>query len=126
LTGRSLWLDEAMLALNIVNRSFFELFKPLDYDQGAPIGFLMAEKVFNVLFGRNENALRLFPLILGLLSLWLFYLVLKHFVHGTNLVIALALFAFNPHINYSSSDVKQYTLVLFVIITLLLDTISYF
>jgi uncharacterized membrane protein len=126
LTGRSLWLDEAMLALNIVNRSFFELFKPLDYDQGAPIGFLMAEKVFNVLFGRTEYALRLFPLILGLLSLWLFYLVLRHFVHGTNLVIAVALFAFNPHMIYYSSEVKQYKMDVFVIITLLLVTISYF
>jgi len=120
LTGRSLWVDEAMLALNIVNRNFFDLFKPLDYDQGAPIGFLLIEKLFNLLFGRNELVLRFFPLILGLLSLWVFYLLLKRFTHGASLAIAFALFALNPRLIYYSSEVKQYSGDIFITIVLLL------
>lgn len=120
LTGRSLWVDEAMLALNIVNRNFFDLFKPLDYDQGAPIGFLLVEKIFNLLFGRNELVLRFFPLTLGLLSLWAFYLLLRRFTHGTSLAIALSLFALNPRLIYYSSEVKQYIGDVFVTIVLLL------
>jgi len=126
LIGRSLWVDEAMLALNIVNRNFLALFKPLDYDQGAPIGFLLTEKIFNLLFGRNEYALRIFPLILGLLSLWTFYLLLKHFTRGPRLIIALSLFALNPRLIYYSSEVKQYMADVFVTITFLLITAYYF
>jgi len=120
LTGRSLWADEAMLALNIVNRNFARMFQPLDYDQGSPIGFLLIEKLFNSILGKNEFALRLFPLLVGFLSLWLFYLLLKQITHGVGLLTALALFVFNPRLIYYSSEVKQYILDVAVTILLLL------
>jgi uncharacterized membrane protein len=121
LTGRSLWADEAMLALNIVNRDVIGLFKPLDYDQGAPLGFLFVEKVFNLFLGRNEYVLRLFPLLLGIFALGLFYLLLKRIVHShAGILAALALFVFNPRLIYYSSEVKQYILDVFITIALLL------
>ena len=126
LTGRSLWLDEAMLALNIVNRDFGGLFKPLDYDQGAPIGFIVVEKTFSLIFGRNEFGLRLFPLLIGLSSLWLFYLLLKQFTRGAPLWVGLALFAFNPRLIYYSSEVKQYIVDVAATILLLLLTMPLF
>src|SRR5215213_3690007 len=91
LTGRSLWADEAMLALNIVERNFAGMFQPLDYDQGSPIGFLLVEKFFNSILGKSEFALRLFPLLVGSISLWLFYLLLKRITNGEGLFTALAL-----------------------------------
>src|SRR5215207_3016737 len=93
LIGRSLWSDEAMLALNIVDRSFAGMFQPLDYDQGAPIGFLLVEKMVNSVLGKHEFALRLFPLLAGLTSMLLFYLLLKRITNGAVLLIALSLFA---------------------------------
>jgi hypothetical protein len=120
LSGRSLWADEAMLALNIVSRSFGRLFRPLDYDQGAPIGFLLVEKLFNVILGKHELALRLFPLLAGLLSLWLFYRLSMRLTSGAGLLVALALFAFNPRLIYYSSEVKQYILDVAVALALLL------
>jgi hypothetical protein len=121
LTGRSLWIDEAMLALNIVNRVIMGLFKPLDYDQGAPLGFLFVEKIFNLLLGRNEYAFRLFPLLAGILSIWIFHLLLKRIVLSeAALYTGLALFVLNPRLIYYSSEVKQYILDVFVTIALFL------
>jgi hypothetical protein len=108
LSGRSLWADEAMLALNIVNRDFGGLFKPLEYDQGAPIGFLLVEKFFNLILGRNELVLRFFPFLAGLASLWLFYLLLKQTTRGAGLLAALALITVDPQMVYYSSESKQY------------------
>lgn len=126
LSGRSLWADEAMLALNIVNRDFGGLFKPLDYDQGAPIGFLLIEKFFNVILGRNELILRLFPLMAGLASLWLVYLLLKQTTRGAGLLTALALFAVNPQLVYYSSESKQYIVDVMVTLGMLVIAIPTF
>src|SRR5512134_330155 len=111
LTSRSLWVDEAMLALNVVNRSLAGLVQPLDYDQGAPLGFLLVEKLVQLLLGKHELVLRLFPLLAGLLSLGLFALLLRRMeMRGAGGLTALALFALNPRLIYYSSEVKQYIL----------------
>ena len=73
LSNRSLWRDEAAVSINIVHKSYAELIQPLDMDQKAPVGFLWIEKFFTQVFGNNEFALRLFPLLAGLLSVFLFY-----------------------------------------------------
>ena len=122
LTGRSLWLDEAMLALNIVNRGFAGLFRPLDYDQGAPIGFLLVEKVLNVMFGDHEFVFRLFPFIAGIVALYLFYLLLRRTTSDIGLWTGLVLFATGSELIYYSSEMKQY--MIDVAVTLLLVLLS--
>src|ERR1700731_1023069 len=104
LSNRSLWLDEAKLALNIVNRSFAQLCKPLDYGQGAPIGFLMLERSALHLLGSGEYALRLFPFLAGLISLLLFYQLAKRSVPTGAVPIALGLFATSAPLIYYSSE----------------------
>ena len=51
LFDRSLWLDECLLALNIIRRSPSALLQPLDFHQQAPVGFLLLERLSVSLFG---------------------------------------------------------------------------
>ena len=51
LDGRSLWNDEAQLALNVVSRSGLELLAPLDYGQAAAPLFLWLVRGCAVVFG---------------------------------------------------------------------------
>lgn len=122
LSNRSLWLDESMLALNIINRSFSQLLQPLDYNQGAPIGFLMVEKLLIQAFGSSEYILRLFPFLCGVFSLFLFCKVAKHYIKQKATLIALLLFAISKPLIYYSSECKQYSSDVFI--ALLLYTVT--
>ncbi len=106
--NRSLWVDEAMLAFNIVNRTFSGLTLPLDYNQGAPIGFLFIEKIIILTLGNHDYILRLFPIFSGVLSVYLIYLIAKeHF--GNPGMFAVLLFSISASITYYSSELKQYS-----------------
>lgn len=123
--NRSLWLDEASLALNIINKSFIELTEPLDYYQVAPIGFLFIEKISVLLLGKNELALRIFPLISFLISIPFFYLLSSKLVKN-NLIalISTSIFSTSLVLLGFSSEVKQYSLDVFFTIIILYSSLS--
>jgi hypothetical protein len=125
LCNRSLWLDESSLALNIVNRSFSQLLKPLDYGQGSPLGFLILERLAVRLFGNSEYALRLFPFLCGIISLPLFYRMAKLYVAPKAGPIALGLFASSGPLIYYSSEAKQYSSDVVIALSLFSAAIHY-
>ena len=118
--NRSLWYDEASLAINIVDRSYAELLKPLDYNQAAPPLFLWLEKFSVQLLGNNEYALRLFPLVSGIIALGLFYKLAVRFTSGLTTPIAIALFASLKYTVYYSAEAKPYASDLMVALVLFL------
>ena len=118
LSGRSLWLDEAMLANNILSRSFAGLTQWLDYDQQAPIGFLWLQKIVTQIFGDSEYALRLVPLLAGCAALWLLYLLVRRLPALPGLM-ALTLFAFSSPLIFYTSEAKQYICDVLVALSLL-------
>jgi hypothetical protein len=106
----SLWLDEAFLALNIVHRSPAELLEELSFGQGAPWGFLLAEKLSVETFGVDEMSLRLIPLLAALASLPIFWRVASFYLEGWPLLLSLTLFSLAPLLVRYSAEVKQYSL----------------
>src|SRR3990172_1675949 len=120
LYNRSLWLDEAALALNIIDRPFAGLLASLDYDQAAPLGYLVIEKAMVLLLGDSEYSLRLFPLIAGVVSVLLFYWVARQHLDLLAALIAVGLFATSRELIYYSAEVKQYGSDVLVALALLL------
>ena len=109
LNNRSLWFDEVNLALNIINHSYSELLNTLDYNQAAPPGFLWLEKLVTQLLGDNEYALRLFPFVSGIVSLFAFYVLVQRFSATVAAPIAIALFATSRYTIYYTTELKQYS-----------------
>ncbi len=105
---RSLWIDEAMLARNIIGRNFYELLNPLDFNQGAPVLFLWLTKYVTTFFGTGELALRLFPLIISVIGIIFFYFIAKRFLEAPFIAIALFIFSFSPRLIYYAQEFKQY------------------
>lgn len=125
LYNRSMYRDEAALVLNIVGRSFGGLFKPLDNDQGAPIGFLLIEKLAVKLLGGSEYSLRLVPLSASILSLPLFYWLCRKVLTPGGVIMALVVLAMGAKQYDYSADAKQYsTDVLLTVLMLLLGMIA--
>jgi hypothetical protein len=106
----SLSVDEASLALNVMHRSYSDLFGQLDFNQAAPAGFLLIQKLIVQAGGTTSYALRFFPLMAGIVGTLLMYPVARAFAGRRAAVVALALFAISePLISYASTN-KQYSI----------------
>ncbi|MBI4707221.1 MAG: glycosyltransferase family 39 protein [Candidatus Omnitrophica bacterium] len=73
-------------------------------------------------FGNTEYALRLFPLICGIISLFLFCFVARHYIKPKAVPIALALFAVSDSLIYYSSEVHSYSSDITIVLLLLILT----
>jgi len=123
--NRSLWLDEALLSLNILERSFSGLLSPLSYPQWAPVGYLLVEKFLVVLLGGSEYVLRLFPLLCGVASIVLFSRLVRRILDPLGAMIALGLFVVTDPLIYYASEAKPYSCDVTVSLLLLLQSIEF-
>lgn len=123
--GRSLWLDESRIALNLLDHSYAGLLGDLQFLQAAPIAFLLAEKLVADLLGYGEHALRLVPLLASLASLLVFARLSRELLHGVGRVTALLAFALSPPLVYYSAELKQYSLDVLATVVVLLLALTY-
>lgn len=105
---RALWLDEAMLALNIRRLSFSELCGPLQYDQAAPVGFLWLQKLATFVVSGDEISARVVPWTAGCLCL-LIFTKLMIAITGRKALLPVAAMAFSPTLICYSGEGKQYS-----------------
>jgi hypothetical protein len=110
LYSRSVWLDEASLSLNFLDRSYADLLKPLDHRQVAPIGFLLLSKAIGGLANYQDLALRVTPFIFYLASVPLCWFFVLRLTGDRSLAyLTTALFSLNISIIQYASEIKQYS-----------------
>lgn len=105
---RALWLDEAMLALNIRRLSFSELCGPLQYDQAAPVAFLWLQKLVSFVVWDEEVSARIVPWAAGCLAL-LVFAILATKVAAELSLLPVTVMAFSPTLVCYSGEGKQYS-----------------
>lgn len=108
--NRSLWLDEAYLAVNFLDRDLGQLLlEPLANGQAAPLGFLALAKLLTVVLGTQDWVLRLQPLASGVLTLLAAGALARQALsHRTAQITFVGLIALSPVLVYYSSEFKQY------------------
>ncbi|MFK7932350.1 MAG: glycosyltransferase family 39 protein [Saprospiraceae bacterium] len=108
--NRSLFLDEANLARNFVEKGYLEFFSPLNYEQYSPPLFSWIEKLQIQLWGVHEYALRLFPLLCSIASLYFLFQLAKQVLKSSFLIVfVLWLIAFSNWFIRYGTEVKQYS-----------------
>jgi hypothetical protein len=120
LFNRSLWLDEAYLAFNMIKLDYHDLLLPLLHGQSAPPAFLLITKMLTDIAGHSEYVLRFLPFVCGVASLVLFYYLSTYLLQKKVIPIAVSLLSFSYYAIYYSSEFKQYSVdLLFTIIIIL-------
>lgn len=119
--GRTLWLDEVLIADNLVHRGPVELVRePLAHSQAAPAIWLELERLSVLLFGTGERSLRLVPLLAGLGLLGLSLPLCRRLLPRVLVPVPMLALALHPALIYYSNEVKPYSLDALVVVALVL------
>ncbi|MBK8002418.1 MAG: glycosyltransferase family 39 protein [Gemmatimonadetes bacterium] len=106
--GRPLWIDEAMLAVNVLTRDFAGLLHPLDSDQLAPVPFLWAVRAATLVGGADERVLRLVALVAGIALLGVVAALARRTLAPGPAALATGLVALSPLLGWYSNELKPY------------------
>jgi hypothetical protein len=110
LINRNLFIDEANVARNIFERSYYELLFPLDYEQYATPIYLWIVKTCSLIFGMGEYSLRLPSLFAGICLPIVFVGVFKKLGAYRSVWFPLLFICFAAINHKYSTELKQYML----------------
>ena len=107
--GRTLWLDEAMLAYSFSKRSLFTLTSGIfEWDQSAPVLYLYLVKLLTLVFGNTEFVLRSFSIFSYVLVLFLSWFAAKRLFRIKYPILVSAFLANMNFLLQYSNMFKQY------------------
>ena len=104
-----LWVDEEMIAINLRDRSLFDLAGPLWLAQSAPLAWLLAQRIVVVTLGDSELMLRLVPLLFGsattVAALW----IGRRWLSPSSAALLVLICALAQWLSHYRFEVKHYS-----------------
>jgi len=113
--NQSFWLDEATSALVVKDLNIVEIltkFSPADFH--PPLYYLLL-KIWTIPFGISEISTRLLSVSIGLVTIWIVYLLGKRILNQNLGVTAAILMAVAPLHIYYSQEARMYALETFLV-----------
>ena len=120
---RSLWLDEASLAVSIVSRNWLELLAtPLSGNQSAPVLYVVAVKAISSILGYSEGSLRIFSFFsfIGLLICETIFLKKIFNFNNYKIAFVVVMSALLPSYIWYSNELKPYMSDAFFVLLIIL------
>jgi uncharacterized membrane protein len=118
------WYDE-IVAFNIAQQPFSAILSGIARDGGNPQGFWLIGKIWTMLVGDGEAALRLSAALFGIAAPVLLYLLARTQFDEESCFLAALLLACNPNHIYMSQEFRPYTIGVLACIGLLLFAVKY-
>lgn len=106
--ARPLWLDEEMIALNVRERSLWDLARGLWLGQSAPFGWLAAERISLTMLGDGERAMRLVPALFGVGTLLAAWWIGRRWLNTLATALLVVLMALGEWVAFYCFELKHY------------------
>ena len=104
----SVWHDEAVLIVNVLDKGFLDLLGPLAFAEAAPPLFLWIEKAVSLTLGDGDFAMRLFPFLASCVALLLVAGIAWRRLPASAVPWAILLFACSNRLLWHACEAKPY------------------
>ena len=107
--ARPLWLDEEMIALNLRDRSIGQLTGALSFDQTAPYGWLVVQRLLILGAGTSELTLRALPALFGIATVATALWIGRRWMNAAGAIVLVLLCAIGQWLTFHFFEVKPYS-----------------
>jgi len=104
-----MWHDEAALVVNVLTKTYPEIWGPRLFNETGPPLFLWLEKAVVAVLGDSTHALRLIPLLAGIAGLFVLRRGLRPILTPVELMLLLFMFAISDRLLWHCTEAKMYS-----------------
>jgi hypothetical protein len=115
-----MWHDEAALVVNVLKKSYADIWGPREFNETGPPLFLWLEKAVIAAIGDSTYSLRLVPLLAGIAALFIGVRAIRPIATPIELTIFALMFAISDRLLWHCTEAKMYSTDAFMAMLLIM------